>query len=226
MSVKQQYDKVTKAHFDTKEIKLGPWTSASMMHDPKHLAFVLSRYKFVAKMLEGKKKVLEVGCGDGFGIPIVAQAVEMLYAIDWEEKLIRGNIERLRGGVLSNVSFCTSDINEKPVEGIKVNAIYSIDFIEHLDPENEDIVMRNMIASYENKEDAVMIIGTPNLTAARHASPQSEALHINLKDHQKLKELLNRYFHNVFMFGMNDEVMHTGYAPMCHYLFGLGVGLI
>lgn len=175
-------------------------------------------------MLEGKKNVLEVGCGDGFGIPIVAQAVEKLYAADWEERLIEGNAERL-GGVMHNVRFLQADINEKPVEGIQVNAIYSIDFVEHLDPENEDVVMRNLIASYERKEDAVMIIGTPNSTAAQYASPQSAALHINLKSHQMLRELLDRYFHNVFMFGMNDEVLHTGYAPMCHYLFGLGVGL-
>jgi hypothetical protein len=25
------------------------------------------------------------------------------------------------------------------------------------------------------------------------------------------------------MFGMNDEVVHTGYAPMCHFLWALCV---
>lgn len=222
MDIKQQYDKVMKGYFDTNEIKLGPWSSADMVRDPKHLVFTLSRYKFVAKMLEGKGKVLEIGCGDGFGIPIVAQTVEMLYAVDWEERLIESNIRRLGG---DKVKFVHADINEKPMEGIKVSAIYSIDFIEHLDPQKEDTIMKNMIASYENREDAVMIIGTPNLTAAQYASPQSEALHINLKSHEMLKGLLNRYFHNVFMFGMNDEVLHTGYAPMCHYLFAVGAGL-
>ena len=37
------------------------------------MAFVLSRYKFLAKMLNDKTNVLEVGCGDGFGAPIIAQ---------------------------------------------------------------------------------------------------------------------------------------------------------
>ena len=59
---------------------------------------MLSRYKFVAKMLEGKDSVLEVGCGDGFGIPIVAQSVNTLYAIDWEERFIKDNAGRLGGG--------------------------------------------------------------------------------------------------------------------------------
>ena len=34
----------------------------------------------------------------------------------------------------------------------------------------------------------------------------------------------SRYFENVFVFGMNDEVVHTGFYPMCHYIFVLGTG--
>ena len=28
-----------------------------------------------------------------------------------------------------------------------------------------------------------------------------------------------KYFENVFLFSMNDEVVHTGFSPMAHYLF-------
>ena len=223
MNVKQKYDEETREYFKAEELKLGPWTSKGMMDDPKHLAFVLSRYKFVAKMLEGRKKVLEVGCGDGFGIPIVAQAVDRLYATYWEERFIQDNADRL--SFMENVEFITNDINLTPVKDVKVSAIYNIDFIEHLDPLKEDIVMEHMTASYENKENALMITGTPNLSAAKYASPQSAALHINLKSHETLKALLEKYFYNVLMFGMNDEVLHTGYAPMCQYLWGIGIGL-
>ena len=34
-----------------------------------------------------------------------------------------------------------------------------------------------------------------------------------------------RYFHNVFVFSMNGEIIHTGYYRMAHYLFGMGIGL-
>jgi hypothetical protein len=40
-----------------------------------------------------------------------------------------------------------------------------------------------------------------------------------------LQALMIRYFENVFMFGMNDEIVHTGYAPMCHYIWALAVGV-
>mgnify|MGYP007028595943 CR=1 FL=1 len=33
-----------------------------------------------------------------------------------------------------------------------------------------------------------------------------------------------RFFDNVFLFSMNDEVVHTGFTPMAHYLFALCVG--
>jgi len=225
MDVKSLFNRETKDFFNTDNHRLGPWTSESMMHDPKHLAFVLSRYKFVSKMLEGRKSVLEVGCGDAFGAPVVAQSVGTLYAIDWEERFIKDNIERL--SFANNIKFIEHDINQGPIDrNIKVSAIYNVDFIEHLEPNKEDAVMKNMIASYKDKASAVMIIGTPNLSASQYASPQSAALHINLKNHKTLSALLSRYFSNVFMFGMNDEVLHTGYAPMCHYLWGIGVGLI
>lgn len=226
MNVKQKYDNETEKYFHTEEIRLGPWISSSMMKDSKHMAFVLSRYKFVAKMLEDRTNVMEVGCGDGFGVPIVAQTVYaqggVLYAIDWEERLINGNKKRLE--FLENVKFIKHDMNHSPIDK-KVSAIYNIDVIEHVDPDKEDNFMTNMIQSYESKENAIMIIGTPNVTAAQYASPQSAALHINLKDYGGLKELLYKYFYSVLMFGMNDEVVHTGYAPMCHYLWGIGIGL-
>lgn len=224
MNVRELFDKEMKEYSDTDNFKLGPWTSNSVINDPKHLVFVLSRYKFVAKMLGGRKNVLEVGCGDAFGAPIVAQSVDTLYAVDWEEKIIRDDAERL--SCMKNIKFIHHDINQEPIDkNIKVSAIYNVDFIEHLDPENEDTVMRNMIASYENKENAVMIIGTPNLSASQYASPLGQIIHVNLKNYEMLKSLLEKYFHNVFMFGMNDEVVHTGYAPMCQYLWGIGVGL-
>ena len=32
----------------------------------------------------------------------------------------------------------------------------------------------------------------------------------------------NELFHNVFIFGVNDEVVHTGFIKMAHYLIGMG----
>ena len=75
-------------------------------------------------------------------------------------------------------------------------------------------------------KDGVFIIGTPNITANEYASEASKEGHINLLSHSRMRQLLSKYFTNVFLFSMNDEVIHTGYGPMSHYLMGVGVGLL
>ncbi len=209
----------TEAVYASEEVPLGPQASYSLMHDPKHMVFVLSRYKFCAKMLAGRARVLEVGCGDAFGVPIVAHEVGHLRCIDWEPRIVEGNRRRL--ACLTNVDFEVFDISTTRPEGV-FDAVYSVDVIEHVEPEYESRFMENMVAALD--EHGVMMVGTPNVTSAPHATFRSSHQHINLKSGATLKDLLARYFHNVFVFSMNDEVIHTGYYPMAHYLFGVGVG--
>jgi protein-L-isoaspartate O-methyltransferase len=214
------YRDLMETFFATPEIALGPWTSYSLMYDPKHLAFVLARYKFVAKILQGRSRVMEIGSGDGFGLSVVAQSVKQLHAVDWDQRLLDGNARRLKH--LSNVTYVMADLNTEAPD-LQVDAAYWVDVIEHLDAATESTVIENIIRCLP--DNGVLLTGTPNKTADMYASPQSKALHINLKTMDDLRVLMERYFHNVFMFGMNDEVVHTGYAPMCHYIWSLAVGV-
>lgn len=205
-------------YFSSPPKPMGPWTSHIWRSDPRHLAFLLGRYKFVAKMLEGKGKVLEVGCGDAFGTPIVAQVAESVHGIDFEENLLKDNRAR---NERTNITFSALDLSKQVPDGI-FQAAYSLDVIEHVPKEVEDAFMTNLCKALD--KDSVLIIGTPNVTAKQYASEASNAGHINLKSQKELRELLGRYFSNVFMFSMNDEVVHTGFGPMGHYLLGMGVG--
>jgi hypothetical protein len=63
----------------------------------------------------------------------------------------------------------------------------------------------------------------PSLESQIYASPNSKAGHVNCKTMPDFKSTLLTYFHNVFMFGMNDEMVHTGFHKMAHYLIALGV---
>lgn len=204
--------------FSQEEISLGPWTSYSLVNDPKHMAFVLSRYKFVSKLLANKKRILEIGCGDGFGAPIIAQNCDFLLCIDWEERNVVGNKRRLSH--LKNTEFKHLDITRTKPD-LDFDAAFSIDVIEHLVPEDEKKFMDNTLKALTN--DGICIIGTPNETSSQHASHRSDHQHINLKNGNTMYSCLDEYFQNTFIFSMNDEVVHTGYHPMAHYLFGVGV---
>jgi hypothetical protein len=70
----------------------------------------------------------------------------------------------------------------------------------------------------------ILITRNPNITASTYASESSRIQHINLKDQSTLWDLMQTYFHNVFIFGINDEVLHTGFPKMCHFIWAIAVG--
>ena len=113
------------------------------------------------------------------------------------------------------------DMLSGPVEGT-FDAAYSLDVIEHIAADKEDTFVANLAGSLA--DDGVLIIGTPSLQSQAYASPPSKEGHVNCKDQPALRELLQRHFENVFVFSMNDEIVHTGFYPMAHYLFALCVG--
>tara|TARA_B100000676_G_scaffold307901_1_gene367429 strand:- start:249 stop:935 length:687 start_codon:yes stop_codon:yes gene_type:complete len=201
---------------------MGPWSSHIWREDPSHMSFLMSRYKFVSKMLAGKESVLEVGCGDAFGIPIVLQTVGKIHGIDFEPLVLDDTIKRYSVDTTSRATFAVHDMTIASVPG-RFDAVFSLDVIEHIPEAMEKVFLDNICASLSPQ--AVCIFGTPNITANEHASPASKVGHINLKSAETLKALLSSKFYNVFNFSMNDEVIHTGYSPMAHYLFAVGTGL-
>ncbi len=198
------------------DVRLGTATAQDYIHDPKHLAFVAARYKFAAKMLAGLGRVIEVGCGDAFGAPMIAQDVGKLICTDIDGDMLKDNAQRCTP--FKNISFEYFDFREKPYPD-PADGICLIDVIEHIYPSEESGFLANLVRSVT--PHGVALIGTPNLTADQYASPNSKVGHVNLKDHKTLRSMLAPWFHNIFLFSMNDEVLHTGFYPMAHYLWAL-----
>jgi len=202
-------------------VTMGLTSSYTWRHDPKHILFSLSRYKFCAKMLSGKKSVYEAGCGDGFGVPILMQEVDNYLGVDIEPSLVDQCIELYSDW--DNVEFSRMDLT-KESPGKLFDACISLDVIEHIDPNHESFFMERLCGNLN--DDAICFIGTPNIDADMHASKISKIGHVNLKSQATLKKLMDGFFENVFVFSMNDEVVHTGFSPMAHYLMAVGVGKI
>lgn len=195
---------------------LGVMNNQVWHDDPRRLVFTLSRYKFVAKLLSGKRNVLEVGCGDAFASRIVQQEVESLTAIDLDPLFIEDI--RSRADPDWPMQCAVHDMLAGPFSGT-FEAIYSLDVLEHIPQESEDAFLRNTLQSLA--PSGVAIIGMPSIESQAYASPQSKEGHVNCKSGADFKRLMETYFHNVFMFSMNDEVVHTGYFPMAHYLLAV-----
>lgn len=199
--------------------RLGLRSSESWHEDPKHLVFRLARYKFVAKMLAGRSRVLEIGCGDAFGTRIVQAEVGKLTGTDFDPVFVDDVKQRMVPRWQFDVFV--HDLLEGPVQG-SYDAVYALDVLEHIDPAKERIFLENALSPLG--PHGVAIVGIPSLESQVYASPQSKVGHVNCKSAPELKTLMEGFFHNVFMFSMNDEVVHTGYHRMAHYLFAIGAG--
>jgi hypothetical protein len=211
-----QYERLLEVQREIGHTPLGLMTNQVWYEDPRRLTFMLARYKFVAKMLSGASTVAEVGCGDAFGTRIVQQEVEAVSVYDFDPLFIK-DIES-RQSPKWPVEARVHDILDGPLPH-RYNAIYSLDVIEHISEDKEDLYLENLTASLN--DHGILIIGSPSLESQTYASPQSKIGHINCKSGRAIKALLERYFNTVFLFSMNDEVVHTGYYPMAHYLFAL-----
>lgn len=166
-----------------------------MQNDARHLGFTLARYKFVAKMFHGYEHVLEVGAGNGFGAQVVKQAV----------------------GWLDSVDIPDFDITRDSRSGH--NGVFMLDVFEHIPAHQEGQMLANLA-----KCAPVCIIGTPSIESQPYASPESKRLHVNCVTQDYLKFACGQHWTHVFMYGMNDETLHTGFPGMCHYNIALCVG--
>ena len=200
-------------------VQLGPYFSYQILDTPRHFLFSMSRYKFAARMLPQNKrvKVLELGCQEGIGTLILAEAGHQVLGVDFDKDAIlhAQNIVKK-----DNISFRQADFMGKRFG--KFDAVVSLDAIEHINTELEDKYMKTICANLCSSGFA--LIGTPNVTAKSYASKYSRVGHINLYSAERLDALFRKYFDNVYIFGMNDEVIHTGFYPMCHYLMALVCG--
>lgn len=209
-------------------LPFGPTNVDRYLYDPKRIAFFLSRYKFAAKMLRDCTSILDVGCGDGMGtVTFLADtAANTVHGIDFEPAVIEYANGTLSPALESAYpgkrtlfvrgDFLADDVPRRTYEGV-----CSLDVIEHLEPATS-LEFVGRIAKAVS-ESGIAIIGTPNAYAFEYGSAHSKIGHINNLTADDLRAQMKRHFRQVFSFSMNDEIVHTGFDKLAHYLLAVGV---
>ena len=137
-----QYNALLEVKAEHGVTQLGLMTNQGWHDDPKRLAFTLARYKFVAKMLAGRKNVLEIGCADAFATRIVQQAVGKVTATDFDPIFIDDVNSRFNPRW--PLETLVHDMLSGPIDR-KFDAAYALDVLEHIDAEREDDFLRNVV---------------------------------------------------------------------------------
>lgn len=197
---------------------MGQHWSYNLIDDPKRLGFVLSRYKFASRLCARGNRVLELGCSEGLGAAIVAETAACYVGVDLDEEAIEVARRNWPG---AHVSFLCADFLGGTFG--EFDAVMSVDVIEHIAETSEELFFDTILGNLH--DDGLCVIGTPNKEAERYASPVSVANHVNLYTADRLRVSMEKRFRNVFVFSMNDEIVHTGFAAMAHFLIAVGSGV-
>lgn len=214
LTEKEVWDR-TKELLGEHHVSFGDHWTFNFKNDPKRLGFVLSRYKFAAKMACDAESVLELGCSEGIGATILAERAQKYVGVDLDLSAIKtakGNLHPPK------FEFLYDDFMGKKYG--KFKAVISLDVVEHILPEFEQLYFDTLLENLA--EDGICVVGTPNITASAYASLASQLGHVNLYSQERLLAKLKEYFHQVFPFGMNDEIAHTGFGAMSHYILCVG----
>lgn len=211
---------IVKSRGGNENIVLGYYSKSECYTDIKHFLFRLSRYKFVVKLMRYEKavKVLELGCNEAWGSLLLDQNIDMVryVGVDFDPDVIAWSKENLS----SKYDFICDDFFAcKAIEQEKFNLIFSLDVIEHIEPVRENEFCQVITSHLE--DGGTVVIGTPNINLSPYASEGAKAGHINLYDQKRLFVLMRKYFKNVYIFNMNDEIIHMGFDPMSCYMFAI-----
>lgn len=200
---------------NNKRITLGNYCSYWWYKTPRRFLHALSYYKFAAKVIGENKKVLDVGCNEGVGTYLLAKECGFAKGVDFDPQAIR---VAKRNFSNECVEFTLKDfLKDSPKKTF--DAVTSFDVIEHILYENEDRFLQQVCKNL--KKRGVFILGTPNKISQKFASNISKKGHINMYSPERLEAILRKYFTFVFLFAANDEIVHTGFLPLAHYLIAV-----
>ncbi|MEM7680331.1 MAG: class I SAM-dependent methyltransferase [Planctomycetota bacterium] len=205
------------------KLSFGPFWSYVARQTPRRLLYTLAYYRFAARLIGGasygqpSRRVLDVGCGEGGGTHLIGQACGFAHGVDFDEDSVAAAQQNWPSG---HVRFDCTDLHD--IEAGRFDAVVNFDVVEHLRPESADGFFTAMASRLTLQ--GVAVVGTPNVTSQVYANAVTNAGHINLYDGPGLAAAMGRAFEHVMLFGANDETVHTGFPPMCHYLIAVGMG--
>lgn len=155
-----------------------------------------SRYFWVKEKFNLKnKKILDLGCGSGYGSKILSKNEKLIIGADYSKHSINYAKKKYNSEKIFFVTLdaCSKKEIEKKLKKSYFDLIISFDVIEHLEKYFD--FLENI--TYLIKKEGVVIIGCPNRLQRFNWNREWEPHHIQEFTPYQLKKLLGFYFKDV-----------------------------
>lgn len=153
----------------------------------------LSLYDF-AKQFVLKKKVLDLGCGTGYGTFFLSNVVENIVGIDISVDAINRARENFKS---QNLIYKVMDTHQLEFDNKLFDAIISFEVFEHLKDQNKVLEEVKRVL----KSDGIFILSTPNKIYSKGKNPY----HIKEFFKNELEIILTTYFKKVELYGQSKS---------------------
>lgn len=170
-----------------------PNTSSNFMYRE-----ALARYVFLKKFVKKSDKVVDLGCGTGYGSFLISKYVKSVVGVDINHEAINYARSNYRA---KNLEFKIGDIYTTSQVKHVYDVVCMFEVVEHLS--NPTIILKKI--KNVLTENGVFIISTPN---ANFSSPDGKIVtkyHFKEYKYNEFLELLSTVFKDVALYGQNKS---------------------
>jgi len=149
-------------------------------------------YEAISQYVWEGDSVLDIGCGEGMILNIIADRISSYIGVDFSHEAIE--LRKKRKGVIEKIPhhklICANVLEEERIFKVDYDLAMITEFLEHIE---EDIYVIQRI-----REDKRVIISVPNMEETKGGKPRNWPLHRRVYDKNTFLERYSKYFKKKF----------------------------
>ena len=157
----------------------------------------LCRYNYAKKYVQNKK-VLDAGCGEGYGTDLLAGFAKDITGVDISDEAVQHALNKYKR---SNLKYLRMDCTKLEFPEETFDAVISFEVIEHVND------FRPFLSGVKKvmKKDGLAIISSPNALYSIRRDLPKHPFHIKEFEPEEFRQELLKYFSDVKLFGQWDK---------------------
>lgn len=151
-------------------------------------------YEFARDYIQNRR-VLDVGCGNGYGTALLARDAREVIGVDYSKATIEANRQQYRD--LTNVQFVQAKVPPLPFETDSMEVVTAFQFIEHLHLRREFLKEAFRVL----KPRGILLLTTPNVKRTLARNP----FHVHEYTFAEMEAEVAAIFHRYELFGLKGN---------------------